>query len=83
VDYIREICDLADKYCDGYLRFTSRHNVEFLLSDEANVEPLLDELKQKGFLWVVREILSAALSTLKDGFTAIPRPLMHPVLSRP
>ena len=49
VDYIRDICDLADKYCDGYLRFTSRNNVEFLLSNGANVEPLLDELKQKGY----------------------------------
>jgi sulfite reductase beta subunit len=26
--------DLADKYCDGHLRFTSRNNVEFLLTDE-------------------------------------------------
>ena len=48
IDFIREICDLADKYCDGYLRFTSRHNIEFLVSDEANVAPLLDELKQHG-----------------------------------
>ena len=23
---------VADKYCDGYIRFTSRHTVEFLLS---------------------------------------------------
>ncbi|MGC8579184.1 MAG: hypothetical protein ACP5MB_03890, partial [bacterium] len=32
INTIRWICDLADKYCDGYLRFTSRHNVEFLLT---------------------------------------------------
>ena len=24
-DHIREICDLAETYCDGFLRFTSRH----------------------------------------------------------
>ena len=30
VDKIRMYCDLADKYCDGHLRFTSRHSVEFL-----------------------------------------------------
>lgn len=48
VDFIREMADLADKYCDGYLRFTSRHNVEFLLADEAKVEPLIAELREKG-----------------------------------
>lgn len=49
VDWIREICDIADRYCDGYLRFTSRHNVEFLVSDPGKVEPLLAELKEKGY----------------------------------
>ncbi len=48
-DFIREISDIADKYCDGYLRFTSRHNVEFLLSDKSKLEPLQKELKDKGF----------------------------------
>ena len=28
-DFIREVCDIADKYCGGFFRFTSRHNVEF------------------------------------------------------
>ncbi len=28
---IRLFADLADKYCGGFLRFTSRNNVEFLL----------------------------------------------------
>ena len=45
---IRKICDLADKYCGGYLRFTSRHNIEFLLTDEANIAPLIDDLKAIG-----------------------------------
>ena len=27
IQTIREFCDLADKYCGGYLRFTSRNNV--------------------------------------------------------
>ncbi len=47
-DKIRMYCDLAEKYCGGYLRFTSRHNVEFLLSDEKNVEPLIADLKEIG-----------------------------------
>ncbi len=50
IDFIRDIADIADKYCGGHLRFTSRHNIEFLVSDAAMVEPLIDELKQKGYL---------------------------------
>jgi sulfite reductase beta subunit len=49
-DTIREICEIADKYCDGYLRFTSRNNIEFLVSDESKVEPLQNELKERGYV---------------------------------
>ncbi len=48
-DTIREISDIADKYCDGYLRFTSRNNIEFLISDKSKVEPLKKELKEKKY----------------------------------
>ena len=48
LDFLREICDLADTFCDGYLRFTSRNNVEFLLSDPAKVDPLIASLADKG-----------------------------------
>ena len=48
IDKIRMYCDLADKYCDGYLRFTSRHNVEFLLTDDSKVDPLIKELADMG-----------------------------------
>ena len=49
VKTVREFAALADKYCDGYLRFTSRHNIEFLLSDPAKVDPLIDEVQKLGF----------------------------------
>jgi sulfite reductase beta subunit len=49
-DFIRAICDIADKFCDGYLRFTTRHNVEFLVSDENKLQPLIDELEKKDYL---------------------------------
>jgi sulfite reductase beta subunit len=49
VQTIRVFADLADKYCGGYLRFTSRHNVEFLLEDPANIDPLKAELAALGF----------------------------------
>ena len=27
VEHLREICEIANKHCDGYLRFTTRNNV--------------------------------------------------------
>lgn len=50
IDFIRDICDIADKYCGGHLRFTSRNNVEFLVSDEAQLAPLQEELEKRGML---------------------------------
>lgn len=47
-DKIRKYADLAKKYCGGYLRFTSRHNVEFLLTEQANIDPLILDLKALG-----------------------------------
>jgi len=46
---IRQFADLADQFCGGYLRWTSRHNVEFLLSEEANIEPLRKALEKLGY----------------------------------
>jgi sulfite reductase beta subunit len=50
ISSIRTFADLADKYCDGHLRFTSRNNVEFLLTDESKVEPLKKEVEELGYL---------------------------------
>jgi len=30
---------IAEKYCNGYLRFTSRNNIEFLLEDKQKIAP--------------------------------------------
>ena len=46
---LRRFADLADKYCGGHLRFTSRNNVEFLLTDKSNIDPLVKDLKGLGF----------------------------------
>jgi len=69
-DYIRDVCEIADKYCDGHLRFTSRHNIEFLLTDKEKVGPLKDELKEKG--WPVGGTGHAITSIVQPraGFTA-------------
>ncbi|MGE5893788.1 MAG: dissimilatory-type sulfite reductase subunit beta [bacterium] len=49
-DTIRDMAGIAEKYCGGYIRFTTRNNVEFLVSDEKNVEPLKKELASKKYL---------------------------------
>jgi len=49
VHTIRLFAGLADKYCGGFLRFTSRNNVEFLLEDAANIEPLKQDLHAAGY----------------------------------
>lgn len=45
---IRKYAEIAKKYSEGYLRFTSRHNVEFLLSNEENIKPLIEEIEALG-----------------------------------
>jgi len=48
IDKIRMYCDLADKYCGGHLRFTSRHNVEFLMDNDSNIDALIKDLADMG-----------------------------------
>ncbi len=45
---IRMFAQLAEKYSNGYLRFTSRNNIEFLLTDPNNIDPLIEELTALG-----------------------------------
>jgi len=48
VDLIRRICAIADRYGDGYLRFTVRNNVEFMTPDQDKVELLINALEKIG-----------------------------------
>ncbi len=48
INKIRAFCDIADKYCDGYLRFTSRNNVEMLTTKKENIEPIKKALNDLG-----------------------------------
>jgi sulfite reductase beta subunit len=49
VTHIREICEIADKHCNGYLRFTTRNNIEFMVDDKSKVQPLIDDLGSRKF----------------------------------
>lgn len=44
VTNIREICEIADKYCDGHVRWTTRNNIEFMVTDEATLKALKEDL---------------------------------------
>ncbi len=46
---LREICDIADEFCDGYLRFTMRGNMEFMTTDASKVDALIERLESSGF----------------------------------
>ncbi|MCA1909371.1 MAG: dissimilatory-type sulfite reductase subunit beta, partial [Magnetospirillum sp.] len=49
VHTIRKLADIADEFCDGYIRFTIRSAVEFMTPKEENVQPLIDRLEAEGF----------------------------------
>ncbi len=46
---IRLFADLADEFCGGHLRYTSRNNVEFLLTDETKIDALIEKLAAAGY----------------------------------
>ena len=46
---IRKLCDIADTYADGHVRFTIRSNIEFMVADPNKVAPLIEALQSSGF----------------------------------
>jgi len=49
IETLRLFADIADEFCDGYLRWTSRNNVEFLVTDESKVDPCVARLEKEGY----------------------------------
>ncbi|MDQ7833654.1 MAG: dissimilatory-type sulfite reductase subunit beta [Desulfovibrionaceae bacterium] len=49
VSLIREACDIADKYCGGHLRFTTRNNIEFMVDNEKTLDELVADLSGRKF----------------------------------
>ena len=48
--HIEELCKIADQFCGGVLRFTTRNNIEFMLTDKSKLEPLKRALAAQGSL---------------------------------
>lgn len=44
-DFIKEVADIADKYGEGSVRWTTRNNIEFNVDSEDKCRALLDDLK--------------------------------------
>jgi len=49
VHTIRELCEFADEFADGHMRFTSRSNVEFMVSALEKTVPLIEKLTDAGY----------------------------------
>jgi sulfite reductase beta subunit len=49
VHTIRKLCDIADQFAEGHVRFTIRSNIEFMVSSADKVQPLIDKLTAEGF----------------------------------
>jgi len=49
ITHIREICEIADKHCDGCLRFTTRNNIEFMVDSKDKLDPLIKDLESRKF----------------------------------
>ncbi|MBU1168254.1 MAG: dissimilatory-type sulfite reductase subunit beta [Proteobacteria bacterium] len=49
VTHIREICEIADKHCDGHVRFTTRNNIEFMVTSKDKMNALKADLAQRKF----------------------------------
>jgi sulfite reductase beta subunit len=46
---IKQLADIADKYADGFVRFTARANIEYMVDKAAKVEPLIKALSDAGY----------------------------------
>ncbi|HEC99046.1 MAG TPA: dissimilatory-type sulfite reductase subunit beta [Proteobacteria bacterium] len=45
IELIRDAMKIADKHCEGYIRWTTRNNIEFMVDNKSKLEPLKADLK--------------------------------------
>ncbi len=48
VEHVREICDIADAHCEGFVRWTTRNNIEFMTDSKEKCDALVADLKTRG-----------------------------------
>jgi sulfite reductase beta subunit len=49
VTHIREICEIADKYCGGFVRWTTRNNIEFMTTTKESAYALKADMESRKF----------------------------------
>ena len=47
---LRKLCDIGDEFGEGYVRFTIRSNIEYMVANKGKVAPLIDALEDSGFV---------------------------------
>jgi sulfite reductase beta subunit len=45
---VLKLCDIADKYCEGTLRFTSKHSIDWIIPKEEDIDKLIKEVEELG-----------------------------------
>ena len=48
--HVENMCKIADEFCGGVFRFTTRNNIEFMVTDKDKLEPLKKALEANGAL---------------------------------
>jgi sulfite reductase beta subunit len=44
--FAEKLCKIADEFCGGFFRFTTRNNIEFMVEDQSKIEGLKKALKE-------------------------------------
>lgn len=47
---LRKLTEIGDKYADGFIRFTMRSNLEYMVDKEEKVDPLIKAVEAAGFI---------------------------------
>ncbi len=47
---LRKLCEIGDTYGESYVHFTIRSNLEYMVTDESKVQPLIDAVEKEGFI---------------------------------
>ena len=64
---LRKLTSIGDEFADGYIRFTLRSNVEYMVTKEAQVAPLIKAVEDAGFV-VGGTANSVAMSSHTQGW---------------
>jgi len=80
---LRKLCDIGDQYADGFVRFTLRSNLEYVVDDESKVEPLIKAVEDAGFIVGGTQNSVTMISHTQGCCTATFRAPMPPGSSNP